>query len=70
MSKTVPFQTIQFIISTQFSSIWPKDVTVSGATTPGQNGAGSNGNEGVFHIPQSSQTGASLSHGLPLRGEK
>ena len=36
-----------------------------GATTPGQSGPGSNGNEGVLHIPQRSNiTGASLSDGL------
>ena len=28
--------------------------TLSGATTPGQSGPGSNGNEGVLRIPQSS----------------
>ena len=33
MSKTVPFWTIQFSISTQFSSIWLIDRTLSGATT-------------------------------------
>ena len=33
--------------------------TLSGTTTPGQSGPGSNGNEGVVHIPQSSRTGAS-----------
>ena len=38
----------------QFSSIWPIDKTLSGATTPGQSGPGRNGNEGVLHIPQSS----------------
>ena len=27
---------------------------LSGATTPGQSGPGSDGNEGVLHIPQSS----------------
>ena len=36
------------------SSIWAIDKTLSGATTPGQSGPGSNGNEGVLHIPQSS----------------
>ena len=36
------------------SSIWPIDRTLSGATTPGQSGSGSNGNEGVYQIPQSS----------------
>ena len=39
MSKTAPFQTIQFCISTQFSSIWPID----SATTPEQSGPGSDG---------------------------
>ena len=29
-------------------------MTLSGATTLGQSGAGSNGNKGVLHIPQSS----------------
>ena len=36
--KIVLFQTIQFSISTQFSSIWPTDKALSGATTPGQSG--------------------------------
>ena len=38
----------------QFSSIWPIDRALSGATTPGQSGPGSNGNEGVLYIPESS----------------
>ena len=38
--KTVLFQTIQFSISIQFSSIRPIDRTLSGATTPGQSGPG------------------------------
>ena len=46
-------------------AIWPIDRTLSGATTPGQSGLGSDGNEEVLHIPQSSSfTGASLSHCL------
>ena len=49
--KTVLFQAIQFSISTQFSSIWPIDRILSGATTLGQSGPGSYGNEGVFPIP-------------------
>ena len=62
MSKTVLFQAIQFSISTLFSSIWPIDRTLSGATTPGQSRPGGDGNEGVFHIPQSSSiTEVSLS---------
>ena len=38
------------------------DRTVSGATTPGQNGPGTDGKEGVLHIT----TGASLSEYLVL----
>ena len=54
------FQTIQF--STQFSSIWPIDRTLSGATTLGQSGPGSDYNEGVLHSPQNSSiTGTSPS---------
>ena len=52
--QAILFQTIQFSISTHFSSIWSIDRTLSGATTPGQSGPGSNKNEGVLHIPQSS----------------
>ena len=37
----------------QFSSIWPIDKTLSGATTPAKSGPGSNGNDRVLHIPQS-----------------
>ena len=49
----------------QFSSIWPIDRTLPGATTTIQSGAGSNGNEGVLCIPQSSSiTGTSLSNCL------
>ena len=39
-------------------------MTLTGTTTLGQSGPGSNGNEGVLRIPQSSRTGASPSHGL------
>ena len=35
----------------QFISIWPIDMTISGATTPGQSEPGSDGNEGVLCIP-------------------
>ena len=52
--KTVLFQTIQFSVSTKFSFIRPIDRTLSGATRPGQSGPGSDGNEGVLRIPQSS----------------
>ena len=48
MSKSFLFQIIQFSISTQFSYIWSIDRTLSGATTLGQRGPGSDG------IPQSS----------------
>ena len=60
MSKTVLFQAIQFTISLQFSSIWPTDRTLSGANTQGQSRSGSNVNERVIYIPQSSRiTGTS-----------
>ena len=42
------------------SSVWSIDSTQTGTTTPGQNGSGSNGNEGVFHIPQRSRSGDGL----------
>ena len=60
--QTVLFQTIQFSISTQFSSIWPTDKLLSSATTTGQSRPGSDGNKGVLRIPQSSYiTGTSSS---------
>ena len=60
--KTILFQAIQFCMSTQFSSIWPIDRTLSGATTPGQSGPGSDSRERVLCIPQSSSiTGTSSS---------
>ena len=66
--QRVLFLTIQHksFVCTEFktnSSIWPKDRTLSSATTLGQSGSGSNSNsnEGVLHIPQSSKTGASPS---------
>ena len=37
------------------SSIWPIDRTLSSTTSPGQSGPGSEDNEGVFHVPQSSR---------------
>ena len=43
------------------SSIWPIDRTLSGATTPDQSGPGSDGNEGVLHISQSSKAELSSS---------
>ena len=45
-------------------SIRPMDRTLSGATTPGQSGLGSNGNEEVLHIPQISKAVALPSDGL------
>ena len=60
--KIFLFQIIQFSISTQFSSIWPTDRTLSSATTPGQSWPGSDGSEVVLLIPQSSTiTGTSPS---------
>ena len=62
MLKTVLFQAIQLSISMHFSSIWPIDRIQSGATTLGQSRPGSDGNEVVLCIPQSSSiTGTSSS---------
>ena len=45
-----------------FSSIWPIDKTLSGVTTLRQSGPGSDSNEEVLHIPQSSSiSGGALS---------
>ena len=35
------------------SAIWPIDRALSGATTPGKSGTGSDDNEGILRIPQS-----------------
>ena len=43
------------------SSIWPIDMTLSVATTPDQSGAGSDDNEGVLRIFQSSSITGALS---------
>ena len=51
--QTVLFQTIQFSISTQFSSLWPIESTLSGASTPGQSGPGCDWNKGVLCMPGS-----------------
>ena len=65
--KTVLFQTTQFNISnfgTVFmssTSICNIDRTLSGATTPGQNGPGCNDNEVLLFIPQRFYTGTSPS---------
>ena len=40
------------------NSIWSIDGILTDTTTPDQSGAGSNDNEGILHIPQSSMTGA------------
>ena len=40
------------------SSLWPIDWTLTGTATLSKSGPGSNGNEGVLYIPQSSRTGA------------
>ena len=37
------------------SSIWLIDETLTGTATPGQGGPESNGNEGAFHIFQTSE---------------
>ena len=56
--KTVLFQTVQVSISTQFGcqtgQFDPSIVPCQVLTTPGQSEPGSDGNKGVFCIPQSS----------------
>ena len=52
MSKTVLFKTIQFGISTQFSSISAIDRTLSDATTPGQSGPGKMTMKGYSAFPK------------------
>ena len=55
MQKTVNSQTHGLVL-------FDPKTGLSGATTPGQSEPGSNGNEGVLHIPQSSSiTGISPS---------
>ena len=48
------------LLNGQNNSIWPIDLILSGATTPDLSEPGSNGNEGVFHTPPNSRTGAEL----------
>ena len=60
--KRVLFQVIQFSMSTHYSTIWPIDWILSGATTPDQSGPRSDGIEVVLCIPQSS----SIPETLPL----
>ena len=62
MPKAVQIQTIQFSISTQFSSIWPIGRILSGATISDQSGFGSHHDKGALCIPQTSSiTNTSLS---------
>ena len=64
----IAIKQLQFNISCLFThivcSLWSIDGTLSGATTPGQSGLGSNGNEELLHIPQISKAGASPSNSL------
>ena len=53
-TETVLFQSIQFSVSTRFSSIRTIDRTLSDFNTLGQNGPGRDGTKGVLRIPQSS----------------
>ena len=56
--KIVLFRTIQLSMSMQFSSIWPIDRNLTGATSPGQSGPGSDSNEEVLSILQISSISA------------
>ena len=67
--KTVLFQAIQSIISTQFSFIRPIDGTLSGAITLYQRGPRSDNNDGALRILQiSSIIGTSQSDCLVFGG--
>ena len=55
-------------ISTQFSSIWPIDRTLSGTTTLGQSGPGSDGNERVLRISPKLQHYSNLTIRLSYPG--
>ena len=71
MHKTVLFQIVQFSISILFNSIYPINRTLSGATIPGQSGPGSDDNEGVPRIPQTSKiTGTAPSDRLMSHPEQ
>ena len=53
--QTVLFLTIRNNVSHLFTyslNVWPIDRTLSGATTPGQSGPESDGNEEVYCIPK------------------
>ena len=70
MSKQSYFKQITFNIRTQFSSIWPIDRNLSGATTLGQSGPGSDGNEGVLCIPRTSPSDHLVSYPGHLLGRR
>ena len=57
MASSIPIKYKSFLNR----SIWPIYETLTGTTTSGQSGPGSNGNEGVFHTTQISRTGVSPS---------
>ena len=52
MSKTVLFQTTQFNISTQFSSLSSMNRALSGATNSGLSRSRGDGYEGYFIFPK------------------
>ena len=63
MIRQFYFKTIQFSISSTHLKCQtvPFDPLISGATTLGQGGPGSDGNKGVLRIPQSSNITEALS---------
>ena len=52
---------VVYCYSPDTSHIWFVDRTLTGTTSSSQNASGSNGNEGIVHIPQISRTADSLS---------
>ena len=59
--KNSSILTIQSSVLILFSSVWPKDRTLSSATIPAKSGPGSDGNKGVFRILESSSSTESSS---------
>ena len=56
MNSSISSNSIEMIFhkSFVFTDIWPIDKTLSGSATPDQSRPGSDDNEGVLSIPQSS----------------
>ena len=59
-------EVVSYVVSLNTDNFFSKSIsligrTLTGTTTRGKSGPGSNGNEEIFHIPQISRTRTSLS---------